>query len=52
MKPTGQAMALLGTDAEEIVVDGAKAFRDNAGPHEHALVEGFNHQGFALFGHL
>ncbi len=40
------------TDADEIVVDGAKAFRDNAGPHEHALVEGFNHQAFALFGHL
>jgi uncharacterized oxidoreductase len=27
-----EAMALLGTDADEIVVDGAKTFRDNAGP--------------------
>jgi hypothetical protein len=26
--------------------------RDNAGPNEHALVNGFNQQAFALFGHL
>jgi hypothetical protein len=30
----------------------ARAFRDNAGPNEHALVSGFNQQAFALFGHL
>jgi uncharacterized oxidoreductase len=46
-----QAMALLGTDADEIVVDGARAFRDNAGPNEHALVDGFNQQAFAIYGH-
>lgn len=46
-----EAMKLLGTDADEIVVDGAKALRDNAGPNEHALVDGFNQQLFALFGH-
>jgi uncharacterized oxidoreductase len=47
-----EVMALLGTDADEIVVDGAKSFRDNAGPNEHALVEGFNQQASTLFGHL
>lgn len=46
-----ETMKLLGTDADEIVVDGAKALRDNAGPNEHALVDGFNQQLFALFGH-
>jgi uncharacterized oxidoreductase len=47
-----ETIDLLGTDADEIVVDGARAFRDNAGPGEHALVEGFNAQSFAMFGHL
>ena len=47
-----EAMALLGTDADEIVVDGAKAFRNNAGPQEHPLVNGFNRQALAMFGHL
>ena len=47
-----EAMALLGTDADEIVVEGAKAFRDNAGPHERPLVDGFNQQALAIFGHL
>ena len=37
-----EAMALLGTDVDEIVVDRARAFRDNPGPNEHALVNGFN----------
>ena len=45
-----ETMALLGTDADEIVVDGARAFRDNAGPNEHGLVNGFNQQALALFG--
>lgn len=45
-----ETMKLLRTDADEIVVDGAKALRDNAGPNEHALVDGFNQQLFALFG--
>jgi hypothetical protein len=30
----------------------AGAFRDNAGPNEHALVDGFNQRAFAIFGHL
>jgi uncharacterized oxidoreductase len=47
-----QTMSLLATDTDEIVVDAARAFRDNAGPNEHALVNGFNQQALALFGHL
>lgn len=47
-----ETVALLGTDADEIVVEGAKPLRDNAGPGEHALVHGFNQQTFAYFGHL
>ncbi len=47
-----EAVALLATGADEIVVDNAKAFRDNAGPDEHALISGFNQQAFAMFGHL
>ncbi len=45
-----ETMAALGTDADEIIVPGAKAFRDNAGPHEHALVNGFNAHAMELFG--
>jgi uncharacterized oxidoreductase len=45
-----ETMALLGTDADEIVVEGARAFRDNAGPNEHGLVNGFNQQALAMFG--
>ena len=46
-----ETMRLLGTDADEIVVDSARPLRDNAGPHEHALVDGFNQQLVALFSH-
>ena len=46
-----ETMRLLGTDADEIVVDAARPLRDNAGPHEHALVDGFNQQLVALFSH-
>ena len=45
-----ETMALLGTDADEIVVEGGKALRDNAGPNEHGLVNGFNRQALAMFG--
>jgi len=45
-----ETMALLGTDADEIVVERAKAFRNNAGPNEHALVNGFNAHAIELFG--
>ena len=37
-----EAMALLGTDADEIVVDRARPLRDNPGPGEGAFVEQFN----------
>jgi uncharacterized oxidoreductase len=39
-----ETIELLGTDTDEIVVEAAKGLRDNAGPNEHALVEGFNTQ--------
>ena len=45
-----ETLAVLATDADEIVVEAAKAFRGNPGPNEHALVNGFNEQAMALFG--
>jgi uncharacterized oxidoreductase len=39
-----ETLAVLGTDADEILVDAAKPLRANAGPNEHALVTGFNAQ--------
>jgi pimeloyl-ACP methyl ester carboxylesterase len=42
-------MLLLAMDADEIVVDGARAFRGNAGPNEHAFVDRFNQDMLALF---
>jgi uncharacterized oxidoreductase len=44
-----ETMAVLGTDAAEILVEGAKAFRSNAGPNEHGLVNSFNDFAFARF---
>lgn len=37
-----ETMAVFGTDADEILVEGAKGFRGNVGPNEHALVNTFN----------
>jgi uncharacterized oxidoreductase len=37
-----ETIKLLGTDAEEILVEQAKAFRNNPGPNEGALVTQFN----------
>src|SRR6202023_3357792 len=37
-----EAIAILGTDADEIVIDAAKPLRANVGPNEHGLVAGFN----------
>jgi uncharacterized oxidoreductase len=37
-----ETMAAFATDADEILVEGAKAFRSNAGPSEHGLVNNFN----------
>ncbi|WP_266170508.1 SDR family oxidoreductase [Dyella subtropica] len=45
-----EAMTILGTDADEIVVEAAKMFRANVGPGEHDLVNGFNEQAVAIFG--
>jgi uncharacterized oxidoreductase len=43
-------MSVFATDADEILVEAAKAFHGNHGPNEHALVNGFNQQATALFG--
>jgi uncharacterized oxidoreductase len=45
-----ETMSVFATDADEILVEAAKAFRSNPGPNEHALVNGFNQQAMALFG--
>ena len=37
-----EKMAVLGTDADEILMEGAKAFRSNVGPNEHGQVDSFN----------
>jgi uncharacterized oxidoreductase len=37
-----ETMKVLGTDAEEILVEQAKPFRNNPGPNESALVNQFN----------
>jgi uncharacterized oxidoreductase len=42
-------IAILRTDAEEILVDAAKPLRANAGPNEHEMVNGFNAQMMAIF---
>jgi uncharacterized oxidoreductase len=43
-----QTMAVLATEADEVLVDAAKALRNNAGPDEHDLVNSFNSQMLAL----
>jgi uncharacterized oxidoreductase len=43
-----ETMTVLGTDANEILVEGAKLFRGNPGPSEHDLVNGFNTQMMAI----
>ena len=37
-----ETMRVLGTDADEVLVESAKPLRNNAGPHEAALVTQFN----------
>lgn len=44
-----ETLAVLETDAEEILVEVAKPFRANPGPEEHAFVNGFNKQLVELF---
>lgn len=45
-----ESMAILATDADEVLVERARAFRGNPGPNEHALINGFNQQALGLFG--
>ena len=45
-----ETMEVLGTDADEVLVESARPFRANVGPDEHAFVNGFNEQALALFG--
>ena len=44
-----ETIAVLGTDADEILVDAAKLLRNNPGPGEHGFVNGFNEQMTAVF---
>ena len=44
-----ETLEVLGTDANEILVEEARALRANPGPEEHALVNGFNDQMLKLF---
>ncbi|WP_263385980.1 SDR family oxidoreductase [Granulicella arctica] len=44
-----ETMQVLGTDADEIVVERAKPLRANPGPSEHAFVNGLNDHMLALF---
>jgi uncharacterized oxidoreductase len=44
-----QTIAVLGTNTDEILVDAAKPLRNNPGPNEHGLVNGFNAQMMAIF---
>ena len=45
-----ETIKVLGTDANEILVEAAKPMRANPGPDEHDLVNGFNTQAKAMFG--
>jgi uncharacterized oxidoreductase len=44
-----KTIEILGTDAQEIIVESAKFLRANPGPMEHPLVNDFNEQMVALF---
>ena len=44
-----EAIKLLGTDANEIVIEAAKPMRNNAGPGEQSFVDDFNARMLALF---
>jgi uncharacterized oxidoreductase len=43
-----ETMAVFGTEADEILVEGARPFRSNAGPNEHSFVNRFNAHMSAL----
>ncbi|MFM0176181.1 hypothetical protein [Paraburkholderia sediminicola] len=44
-----ETIAVLGTDAVEILFDAAKLPRNNPGPGKHGFVNGFNEQMTAVF---
>lgn len=44
-----ETIKVLGTDANEIVIEAAKSMRNNPGPDEHRFVNEFNAQVLALF---
>jgi uncharacterized oxidoreductase len=44
-----ETMKVLGTDADEILVEAARPLRANPGPGEHAFVNGLNDHMVALF---
>ena len=44
-----ETLDVLGTDADEILVEAAKPLRANPGSAEHALVNGFNQQLREIF---
>jgi uncharacterized oxidoreductase len=44
-----ETIAVLGTNADEILIDAAKPLRANVGPSEHAFVNGFNAQMMTIF---
>jgi uncharacterized oxidoreductase len=44
-----ETIALLRTDADEILVEAAKPLRANAGPNQHGLVNAFSAQMMTLF---
>jgi uncharacterized oxidoreductase len=45
-----ETLDVLGTDANEILVEAAKPLRANPGPEEHAWVNELNQQWLKLFG--
>jgi uncharacterized oxidoreductase len=45
-----ETIAVLGTDADEILVESAKGLRRNPGPGEHGFVNGFNSQLMEILG--
>ncbi|WCM23027.1 SDR family NAD(P)-dependent oxidoreductase [Paraburkholderia bryophila] len=45
-----ETMTVLATDVDEVLVEGAKPFRENPGPGEHAFVNGLNAQMMEVLG--
>ncbi|CAG4901557.1 SDR family oxidoreductase [Paraburkholderia gardini] len=45
-----ETMAVLGTDVDEVLVEGARQFRENPGPDEHGFVNGLNAQMAEVIG--